>query len=84
MKIEKKQSILRWVLLKRQKICINWYFIGRKEDNQMKKPVFLNPEMEIIKVGTEDVIKTSLQNGGTMPEEGDGNSSDITDIFPGL
>ena len=49
----------------------------------MKKPVFLNPEMEVIKVGTEDVIKTSLVDGGTLPEGG-GDSSDITDIFPGL
>ena len=50
----------------------------------MQRTEFLNPEVDVIKFESEDVITTSngggLIDGGTL-EEGGGPSIDVDDLF---
>ncbi len=34
------------------------------------KEKYVKPEIEIVEFSSEDVITTSTQNGGTMPDDG--------------
>lgn len=52
--------------------------MSEKEENQMEKKEFLNPEADVIKFEAEDVI--TLSYGGTVPEGG-GPSIDADDLF---
>ena len=53
-------------------------FLSEKEESQMEKKEFLNPEADVIKFEAEDVI--TLSYGGTVPEGG-GPSIDVGDLF---
>lgn len=58
-----------------------------KEDYQMQRAEFLNPEVDVIEFEAEDVITSSnetsggLINGGMLPEGG-GDNIDVDDLFP--
>jgi F420-0:gamma-glutamyl ligase len=59
--------------------------IIEKEEYQMQRVEFLNPEAEVVKFEAEDVITTSNPGGGLVDggvDNGNSDNEDVDNLFP--